>query len=311
MTKSASTTRSLVVSHRAWAEMALLGGIWGASFLSIKLALSEMPVMTLVAHRVFWACLLLWAYVIWRGLTVPRSPRIWGAFLVMGLLNNIIPFSLMAWGQQFIETGLTSIFNAGTAVFGVLVAAMVFRDERLTLRRGLGVTIAFFGVVVAIGFDSLAGFDIRSMAQLAVVAGTLSYAIAAAWARVHLVGLPPQVAAAGMLTGSSLVMVPLAWMIDGAPKMPTDPVTFAAIGYFAAFGTAIAYLLYYRILAMAGSGNAMLVTLLIPPVAILLGAAVLGERLGPSAFAGFALLATGLLILDGRALQIFRKSPPI
>ncbi|WP_227286082.1 DMT family transporter [Boseongicola sp. H5] len=311
MTSAVPSTQTLRLSYRAWAEMTLLGVIWGASFLSIKLALSEVPVMTLVAHRVFWACLLLWAYVIWRGLAVPRSPRIWGAFLVMGLLNNIIPFSLMAWGQQFIETGLTSIFNAATAVFGVLVAAMVFRDERLTLRRGLGVTIAFFGVVVAIGFESLADFDIRSLAQLAIVAGTLSYAVAAAWARVHLVGLPPQVAAAGMLTGASLVMVPLAWMIDGAPKMPTDPVTFAAIGYFAAFGTAIAYLLYYRILAMAGSGNAMLVTLLIPPVAILLGAAVLGERLDPSAFAGFALLAAGLLILDGRALQIFRKSPPI
>ncbi|QBY02650.1 DMT family transporter [Rhodophyticola sp. CCM32] len=289
--------------------MTLLGVIWGASFLSIKLALTEVPVMTLVAHRVVWACLLLWGYVAWKGLPLPREPRIWGAFLVMGALNNVLPFILMAWGQQFIETGLTSIFNAGTAVFGVLVAAMIFRDERLTLRRGIGVCIAFFGVAVAIGLDSFSEFDIRSLAQLAVIAGTVSYAFAAAWARVHLADLPPQLAAAGMLTGASLIMLPLAWVIDGAPQWPQQPVTFAAIGYFAILGTAMAYLLYYRVLAMAGSGNAMLVTLLIPPVAILLGALILGERLAAEAFAGFALLALGLLILDGRVLQRMRKSP--
>ncbi len=288
--------------------MALLGTIWGASFLAIKLALGEIPVFTLVAHRVVWATLILWVYVLWRGLEVPRSARIWGAFLIMGLLNNVIPFTLMAWGQQFIETGLTSIFNAGTAIFGVLVAAMVFADERLTTRRVVGVLVAFFGVAVAIGLDSFANFDIRSLAQLAVIAGTVSYAFAAAWARAKLSGLAPQVAAAGMLTGASLIMLPLAFVIDGVPQIPQEPVTFAAIGYFAILGTAIAYLLYYRVLALAGSGNAMLVTLLIPPVAIVLGALVLDERLGLSAFLGFGLLALGLLILDGRMEQALRKS---
>jgi len=120
------------LTPRVWADLILLGTIWGASFLAIKLALGELPVFTLVAHRVLWACLILWVYVWWRGLPVPRGGRVWAAFLVMGLLNNAIPFSLMAWGQQFIETGLTSIFNAATAVFGVLVAALVFADERLT-----------------------------------------------------------------------------------------------------------------------------------------------------------------------------------
>jgi len=176
------------LSPRAWAELILLGTIWGASFLAIKLALGEVPVFTLVAHRVVWAALILWAYVWWRALPVPRSARVWGVFLVMGLLNNVIPFTLMAWGQQFIETGLTSIFNAATAVFGVLVAAMVFADERLTGQRLAGVLIAFAGVSIAIGLDALVQFDIRSLAQLAVLAGTLSYAIAAAWARAHMTG---------------------------------------------------------------------------------------------------------------------------
>lgn len=295
---TAAAPSPLRLSARAWSELILLGTIWGASFLAIKLALGEVPVMTLVAHRVVWACLILWAYVWWRGLAVPADRRIWVALLVMGLLNNVIPFSLMAWGQQYIETGLTSIFNAATAVFGVLVAAMVFADERLTKRRLAGVLLAFAGVSIAIGLDALASFDIQSLAQLAVIAGTLSYAFAAAWARAKLSALPPQVAAAGMLTGASLVMIPLALIVDGLPALPAEPVTYGAIAYFAVFGTAIAYLLYCRVLAMAGSGNAMLVTLLIPPVAILLGWLVLDERLAPSAFVGFAVLAVGLLLLQ-------------
>lgn len=292
------------VSTRAWLEMGLLGLIWGASFLSIKVGLEELPFVTLVTHRVIWACAILWLYVLIRRLPVPGFGsggwRIWGAFLVMGLLNNAIPFALMAWGQQFIETGLTSIFNAGTAIFGVLVAAMLFADERLTLRKSIGVLVAFFGVCVAIGLDSFRQFDIRSLAQLAVIGGTISYAFASAWARATLKGLSPPVAAAGMLTGATIILLPAALIIDGAPQWPALPQTYIAVGYFAVFGTAFAYLLYYRILTMVGTGNAMLVTLLIPPVAIVLGALVLGERLAPQAFAGFGLLALGLLILDGR-----------
>jgi drug/metabolite transporter (DMT)-like permease len=288
------------LNARAWIDMALLAAIWGASFLSIKLALAELPVMTLVAHRVVWAALVLWAYVLWRGLAVPKDARIWTAFLVMGCLNNAIPFGLMAWGQQFIETGLTSIFNAGTAVFGVLVAAAVFADERLTPRRLAGVLLAFLGVAIAIGLDALSGFDIRSLAQLAVLGGAFSYALAAAWARARLSHLRPEIAAAGMLTASSLLLLPLALLIDGVPTVPASPVTLGAIAYFSILGTALAYLLYYRVVASAGSGNAMIVTLLIPPVAIALGALVLGERLGPNALAGFVLLALGLIVMNGR-----------
>jgi len=289
---------SPTLSSRAWFELSLLGLIWGASFLAIKLGLEEVPVFTLVAHRVFWAALILWAWVLWRGLPLPKGWRIWAALLVMGMLNNVIPFTLMAWGQQFIETGLTSIFNAATAVFGVLVAALVFADERLTRWRLAGFLTGFAGVAIAIGPEALLSFDIRSLAQLAVVAGTVSYAFAAAWAKATLKTLPPQIAAAGMLTGASLVMLPLALVIDGVPQAPTLPATYAAIAYFAVFGTAIAYLLYYRVLAMAGSGNAMLVTLLIPPVAILLGWLVLEEQLTTGAFFGFGVLAAGLVMLN-------------
>lgn len=297
------------MSGRAWGELLLLGLIWGASFLSIRVALNEIGPFTAVAHRTVWAMLVLWAVVIAMRVPVPRTPRIWGAFLVMGLLNNVIPFSLMAWGQTHIESGLTSIFNAATAIFGVIAAALFFADERITLRRAIGVLLGFAGVAVAIGPDALAQFDLRSTAQLAVLLGTVSYALASVWARKTLGGLPPQVAAAGMLTGASLVTLPLAWWAEAPLTLTLQPVTLAAIAYFSLVATAGAYLLYYRVLALAGSGNLMLVTLVIPPIAIVLGHVVLDEVLTPAAYAGFALLTAGLIILDGRLWNRLHRSP--
>jgi drug/metabolite transporter (DMT)-like permease len=288
------------LSPRAWAELALLSLIWGGSFLAIRIALDDIPVVTSVAYRVGFAALVLWLVVAWRHSAVPRDWRLWGAFLIMGLLNNVIPFSLMAWGQLHIETGLASILNASTAIFGVLVAALVFADERLTLNRAVGVGLGFAGVAVAIGLHNFRSLDLRSLAQLAVIAGTISYACAGAWARLRLQGLAPEVAAAGMLTGSSVVMIPAALVIDGVPTTLPGPAAMLAVGYYALVATAFAYLLYYRVLALAGSGNAMLCTLLVAPVAIMLGAVVRHEALPASAFAGFGLLALGLVILDGR-----------
>ena len=291
------------ISPQAWAGLLILALIWGGSFLSVHVALEEIGPLTSVAHRTGWAMLILWTYVLIRRLPLPKDLRIWGAFLVMGLLNNVIPFSLMAWGQLHIETGLTSILNASTAIFGVIAAAVFLADERLTARKALGVSIGFLGVSTAIGLDAFKDFDIRSLGQLAVIGGTISYALAGVWARKTLAQLTPQVAAAGMLTGASIVTFPAAWIIEGPITLALQPQTWAAISYYAIIATALAYILYYRVLALAGSGNAMLVTLLVAPVAIILGAIVLGEALPLRAYVGFAILALGLLILDGRLLK--------
>ncbi|MGB5865832.1 MAG: DMT family transporter [Sulfitobacter sp.] len=296
------------ISSHAWLLMLALAGLWGASFLSIRIALDELPPLTTVAHRVGWATVALWAYVFARGMPLPRGRRVWIGFAGMGLLNNAIPFSLMAWGQLYIPTGLTSIFNASTAIFGVLIAALLLSDETLSRRKAVGVAIGFAGVVTAIGAQSLREFDITSLAQLAVLAGTVSYGFAGVWARRFLVGLAPQVAAAGMLTASTLIMVPLAWYVDGPFQLDLQPRTMIAIGYYAFFATSLAYLLYYRVLALAGSGNLMLVTLLVAPIAIVLGALVLDETLAPNAYKGFALLALGLVIIDGRLIDRVRRA---
>jgi len=294
------------MSSRAWLELLILSALWGGSFLVVEYALIELPVLTIVALRVLPAMLILWAYVLIRGLPVPRAPAIWGAFLVMGLLNNAIPFALLTYGQVFIESGLTSILNGATAPFGVVLAAIFFVDERLTVRKSIGVSLGFFGILIAIGPANLGSFDPRSVGQLAVIGATVSYGFAGVWARKHLVGLAGPVAAAGMLTGSSLMIVPYALWVDGFPNLSLLPATIASMAYYAIFATALAYLLYYRVLAMAGSGNLMLVTLFVPVIAILLGAIMLGETLEPSALVGFLVIALGMVILDGRVATWLR-----
>ncbi len=290
------------LTSRAWADLIVLSCLWGGTFLAVRIALDEIGVFTIVAHRVFWGALVLWGVVFALRLPVPRDPRIWGAFAVMGILNNVIPFSMITWGQLRVETGLTAILNATTALFAILVATAFFADEKLTLRKAVGVLLGFAGVVTAVGVQTLFAFDLTSLAQWSIIGAGISYAFAGAWGRIGLGGLPPLVAAAGMVTASALVMIPIAHVIDGPISLDLTSRTWGAIAYVSVGATALAYLLYYRILAAAGSGNLLLVTLMIPPVAIVLGALVLGETLNPSAYLGFALLALGLAVVDGRIL---------
>ena len=303
---SDTPARAPDMSTRAWIELGLLSLLWGGSLFSIAIALREVGPFTAVLHRVGWAALLLWLVVFARRLPVPGGWRIWAAFLIMGCLNNVIPFSLMTWGQTRIESGLVSIFNAMTAPLGVLVAALLLRDEPLSARRLTGVALAFLGACVVIGIGRLGSLDPRALGQWAVLGGTLSYAFAGVWAKLHLRGVAPEVAAAGMLTGSTCVMVPLVLWTEGTPSLALSAEVWGAIAYYAVFATAGAYLLYYRVLAMAGAGNLLLCTLLIPPVAIFLGWAFLDERLSAEAFAGFAIIALGLAVIDGRLLRGFK-----
>ncbi|MGR3662024.1 MAG: DMT family transporter [Paracoccaceae bacterium] len=291
------------IPSRAWMEMFLLALIWGGSFLSFSLALREIGVFTTVAFRVGGGAIVLWIYILARGLKLPKSPKIWAALLVQGMINNVIPFSLIAWGQLRVPSGLASILNASTAIIGIVIAAAFFADERLTPRKLTGVVLGFLGVATAIGLSAMTEFNLTSLAQLAIVGSSLAYALSGVWARKTLSDLSPQVAAAGMVTAAALFIVPFALWVEGVPTFSYAPSTWAALIHLSVIATALAYLLYYRVLGMAGSGNLMLVTLLVAPVAILLGAVVLGEELKPQAYAGFALLAIGLLVLDGRILR--------
>ncbi len=280
-----------------------LGMVWGGSFFFAEVALREVPPLTIVLHRVFWAVPAL-LFVVWlQGITVPRSAKVWLCYLVMGALNNAIPFSLIFWGQTHIESGLAAILNSTTAFFGAIVAGILLVDEPLTLRKLVGAVFGVLGVALIMGLDALTSFDPRNLGQLAVLGGALSYAFASVWGKRFLSDYPPMMNALGMLLASIVLMIPVTFYVDGIPSFSLSADIWASLFGVALLSTAVAYFLYFEILARAGSANLMLVTLLIPPFAIALSYTFLGERLGSEAGYGFALISIGLLITDGRLLN--------
>ena len=294
------------INRRSWLNMALLALIWGGSFLSIRVALEEVGVLTTVAFRVGLAALALWAFVLVRGLVVPKGARWIGACVILGVFNNIVPFCLIVWGQTHIPSGLAGILNASNVMFTVGLAALFFRDERLTARKAIGIAIGLAGVALTIGPGVLTHLDLTSLGQLAILGASLSYAVSAIFSRHALGHIRPEVVAAGMLTVSSLVMVPTAIWVEGVPSLSYAAQTWAALGYISLLSSAFAYILFYRVLQTAGAGNVSLVTLMIAPVAVVLGALSYGETLPPSAYLGLVLLAGGMLVIDGRLAAIFR-----
>jgi drug/metabolite transporter (DMT)-like permease len=279
-----------------------LAAVWGGSFFFAEIALQEVPPLTVTLFRVFLAVPVLLLVVLWRGVSIPVSLRTWGAYLVMGALNNAIPFSLIFWGQTTIDSSLASILNGTTAVFGAVVAGLLLADEPLLPRKIAGAVMGVLGVSVIMGFDALTQLDAKNLAQLAVLGAALSYAFASVWGKITLAGNAPEMNALGMLTGSTVLMIPIAIWSDGLPVLNLSAGVWVSIFSLSILSTAVAYLLYFAILVRAGSANLMLVTLLIPPFAIGLGVAFLGERLGAEAWAGFGLIALGLVITDGRTL---------
>lgn len=284
------------------AMLLALAAVWGGSFFFAEIALAELPPLTITLHRVAWALPVLFAVVRIRGIALPRAPRIWGGYLVMGALNNAIPFSLIFWGQTRIDSGLAAILNGTTAVFGAVVAGLLLADEPLTGRKILGALFGLAGVAAIIGPGALTGLDPTDLAQLAVLGAALSYALASVWARLALGGQRPEMNALGMLTGSAVLMLPVVLWTDGVPRLDLSLHVWAALWSLSGLSTALAYLLYFGILIRAGAANLMLVTLMIPPFAVGLGAAFLGERPGPAAALGFLLVACGLLVTDGRVI---------
>ena len=261
---------------------------------------------TVVAFRVVTGAALLWIWVFARRLPLPKGGKRWVLIALSSVLNNVVPFTLIVWGQQHIPSGLAGILNSMTAIFTVLLAALVFADERLTLRKLGGVALGFVGVVLAIGPSSLKQLDPFSLGQIAVVGATMSYAVAGAVGRFAMAGLRAEVGAASTLTVSSLIMIPLALSFEGIPSVDLAATTWAGLLYLGVMASAVAYLLFYRVLIMAGAGNLSLVTLLIAPIAIVLGAIVYGEALAPNAYLGFAGIALGLLVIDGRLFRSAR-----
>ena len=288
------------MTARSWALLILLGVIWGGSFFSVSIAVKEIPPLTLVLLRVGIAALALHLFLRLRGVSMAPALPYAGWFLVLGFFNNVVPFSLMFIGQTAIGAGLASVLNATTPFWTLLLAGVVFRFEKPTMNKLVGVLVGIAGTAVMIGPGLAAGIGGPVWAKLALIGTALSYSFAFVIAR-RFTGLPPLVVTTGQLTASALMMIPIALLHDGI-----DGFLHAGIGSWTAalalalVATAIAYFIFFELVRTAGPSNTSLVTMITPVTAVLLGALFLGERLEPFELLGMAIIAIGLVAIDGR-----------
>lgn len=286
---------------KEWLMIGLLSFLWGGSFFFIEIALTELPTLTLVFIRVALAAIALWLFVLFTSIAVPKSTSIWFRFFCMGLLNNVIPFSLIVWGQTHITSGLASILNATTPLFTVMVAALLLSDEKLKKHKLMGVILGFIGIFILLGHSALEGLGFGVLAKLAVLGAALSYSCAGVYGRrFKAQKINPVVTAAGQVSASALILLPLVLCIDGLNNDLPSFKVITVITTLAVLSTAVAYVLYFKILASAGATNVSLVTFLVPVSAILLGSLVLGEKLLWPQMIGMFVIALGLITIDGR-----------
>lgn len=292
-----------------WLLLSLLALLWGGTFLYAEIALTALGPFTIVAVRITLAAACLWLIVFAFGFKRPRNAAMWGRLWVMGLINNALPFSCIVWAQVHITSGVAAILNATTPFFIVILAHFLTRDEKLNWHKGLGVAVGFVGVVLMIGPSALGGLHLGSLGQMSMLVAAISYSFAGIWGR-GLKSLHPVMASAGMLTCSALIMIPVALLVEGAPTgLPPLDATLSLIA-LALLGTVGAYMLYFRLLNTVGATNLLLVTFLIPLVAITLGTLVLKEPLSTETIIGMITIGLGLALVDGRLFTVRKTALP-
>jgi drug/metabolite transporter (DMT)-like permease len=293
-----------------WTMLLLLSAIWGGSFFFYATAIAYLPTFTIVFLRVALGSLGLWLLAFAAGLVPQGVARDWRTFLIMGLINNAIPFSLVVWGQREVASGLAAILNATTPFFTVLVANLLTPDEKLSWNRFLGALVGLAGVGAMMGADLFAPSSGSLISQLAIIGAAVSYAFASVFGR-RFVKVSPVITAAGQTAASSLIMLPVMLAIDRPWQLTLPPLpAWLAIAALALLCTSLAYVLYFIILKRAGATNIVLVTFLAPVGAILLGIAFLGEHLGPHHLLGMVAIALGLALIDGRLLAFLKSRRP-
>ncbi len=298
MTPSSSPLRAMRLTE--WGLLLVLSLLWGASYLFMKLAVVALPTFTIVLGRVSIACLALGAVLVVTGAGLPRGRAAWLAFFGMGVLNNVIPQSLIVFGTHSISAGLASILNATTPLFTILVAHVVTSDEKLTPGKLVGIGLGIIGVVVLIGPGILADIGGSLPGEIACLFAALSYAFANSFGRRFArLGIKPLHIAFGQVTASTVILLPITAITDEPWSLPMPPMSallsVIALGLFC---TALAYVIFFRILNRSGALSIALVTLMIPPSAVALGAGVLGEAISAQNLAGMMLIGVGLLAVN-------------
>ena len=289
-----------------WAMLLLLSFLWGGSFFLIGVVVAELPPLTIVTLRVGVAALTLWAVLLIGGYEIPKSFKLWRAFFMLGLLNNVIPFALIVWGQNHIGAGLASIINATTPLFTILIAGAFLADEHMSPQKVVGVVVGLFGVAVLIGGEPLAdiGLDmsLQTLAQLAIMGAAISYGCASVFGRrFKALGISPFSTAVGQVTAATIILLPVTFLVERPDQLANPSLqAWLSILCLGVFCTALGYILFFKILSSSGATNVVLVTFLVPITASFLGWLILNEQLHSRYFIGMAFIGLGLAAIDGR-----------
>lgn len=299
---TSSTPANAGMTGRLWLLILLMSALWGGGFMFIKFALTGFAPFSVVAGRVGVAAVALGLIVAVGRQRLPRQVRVWRAFFIMGALNNLIPWMMVAWAQTQIPSSMAAILNAPTPLLTAVMAHLLTDDEKLTRQKFTGVLAGMLGVALVVGPGVLSGVDRAVLAQVTCLSATVSYAASAVYGRVfRSMDVTPVVAAFGQQLMVAAVIIPLALIVDQPWTHPAPGAgAVAAVLALGVIATALPYIIFYRVLAEAGATNLMLVNLLIPGWAVALGAMALGERLPPTAFLGMAMVGLGLAVIDGR-----------
>jgi len=301
------TTSAPKLDGTGWTLLLALAILWSASFIFIKVAGEEVPVFTLVLIRVGLAALVLHAFVLASGRAYPRRSEVLLRYGVMGLLNNVIPFALIFYATASIGAGAASILNATSPIFALLVAHVATTDEKVTPAKLAGILLGVAGVAAMIGPETLSGLTGHLLPAGAMLLASFFYGVSAVFGR-SFRGIDATVSATCQLTASTLILLPIALIVD-RPWLLATPSAIAigsAIG-LAILSTSVAYVLYYALIQRSGATNTILVTLLIPVGGVLLSWALLNEAFTPAEAAGVILIGSGLLVIDGRVLARLRR----
>jgi drug/metabolite transporter (DMT)-like permease len=292
-----------------WGLIGILSILWGGAFFLIEVGLRSYSPMMLVFMRLALAVPPMWIVMRLNGNRLPRDFKSWRLLMVVGMLNCALPFMLFFWGQQYLDSGYASILNATTPLWGVVTAHFMTQDEKATSARIIGVLVGMAGIIIMVGPDAVKGLSNNLLAQIACILSTLFYSFAAIYGRrLSQTAMTPMVVATGQTMMAALFMLPVILIMDQPWHMPMPRLDSTIAGIvLALFSTALAYILYFRLIDRSGASNALLVGFIMPVLAIILGVAFLGEHLQGGQIGGAVLIAIGLVILDGRLVTRFQQ----
>lgn len=291
------------MNSKDWLMIVCLGTLWGSSFFFIELLLEILSPFLIVYLRVALAAILLLFILLIKQVKVTLNVSLIFNLFIMAILNNVLPFLLIAYGQQSVTGGLASILNANTSLLTILIAPLLIPSEKLSFNRVSGAIIGIFGVIIAVGYENIFQIYENNLGKYLILLATLSYALASVWAKLRLDGVPALISATGMLTGSAIILTPFAFFYNFDELANLSFSAFSMSALFAILCSVLAYIIYFKILESAGASNLLVCTVIIPPSAIVLNSLFLNQAVSQSEIIGLLIIVVGLIVLDGRYIK--------